>query len=127
VPEWILKKQILLQSIVYYEIGYRIIREFNLKTHSAFLDHVEHFDRVIREKLFEILQSKNIPNYLLKRITEIYCGTKIKEKLKKISYQKKRTINHEVRQVCPLSPTPFDNCMNEIILKWNQIYTKGIT
>ena len=80
-PDLVLKRQILLQPIVYYEIAYRIIREFYLETHSAFLDHVKNFGRVKREILFEILQSKNIRNLLLKSIIEIYSGTKIKEKL----------------------------------------------
>ena len=34
-------------------IGKRI--EFNLETHSAFLDYVKAFDKVKRDKLFEIL------------------------------------------------------------------------
>ena len=40
-------------------------REFNLESHFAFLDYVKAFDRVKRDK-FEILQSKHIPNVLLK-------------------------------------------------------------
>jgi hypothetical protein len=40
-----------------------IIREFNLENHLAFLDHVKDFDRVRRDKLFEILHSKNIHFY----------------------------------------------------------------
>jgi len=38
---------------------------------------VKAFDKVKRDKLFEMLQSKNIPNLLLKIIIEIYCGNKI--------------------------------------------------
>ena len=37
------------------------------------------------------------------------------------------TINHRIRQGCPLSPTVFNINLNEIIAKGNQIYTKGIT
>jgi len=65
-PEWILKRQIVHQSIVLYEIAYRKRRELNLETHVAFLDYVKVFDNVKREKLFEILLSKNVPNLLLK-------------------------------------------------------------
>jgi hypothetical protein len=53
-------------------------REFNLESHLAFLDKVKAFDKVKSDKSFEILQSKNIPNLLLKRVTEIYAGNEIK-------------------------------------------------
>ena len=49
-----------------------------METHLAFHDFVKAFNRVKRDKLFEILQSKNIPNLLLKRIIAIYSGNKIK-------------------------------------------------
>jgi hypothetical protein len=42
---------------------------------------VEDFDKVKRENLFEILQSKNIPNLLLKCVKEIYAGNEIKVRL----------------------------------------------
>ena len=40
-------------------------REFNLENLLAFHDYVEVFDKVKRDKLFEILQNKNIPKLLL--------------------------------------------------------------
>ena len=40
--------------------------------------NVKAFDRVKRDKLFEILQRKNIPNLLLKHVIEIYSGNKSK-------------------------------------------------
>jgi len=36
------------------------------------------------------------------------------------------TINHRFRQDCPLSPIIFNTLINEIIIKWNQIYIKGL-
>jgi len=42
------------------------------------IDCVKAFHRVKRDKLFEILQSKSIPNFVLKRVTEIYFGSKSK-------------------------------------------------
>ena len=63
-----------------------IIREFNLESHLAFLDYVKDFDSVRRDKLFEILQSKNIHILLLKSLIEIYFGNKTKVKI--INYLK---------------------------------------
>jgi hypothetical protein len=100
-------------------------REFDLDTHLAFPDYVKDVDKVRRDKLFEILQSKNIPNLLLKSIIEIYFGKKIKVKIK--NQLSDHTINHGVRHGCPVSPTLFNIYMNEIIVKWNQIYAIGIT
>jgi retron-type reverse transcriptase len=84
------------------------------------------FDKVKRDKLFEILQSKNITNLLLKSIIEIYSGNKTKVK-RNTQVSEERTINHGVSEGCPLSPALLNIYMNEIIVKWNQIYTKGIT
>ena len=83
------------------------------------------FDGVKRDKLFEILQNKNSPNLLLKSIIEIYPGNKIKEK-KNNRFSEEHTINHGGRLGCPLSLTVFNIYMREIIVKYNQIYTKGI-
>jgi hypothetical protein len=83
---------------------------------------VKAFDRVKRDKLFEILQSKNIPNLLLKSAIEIDFGNKIKVKL-----LEEHIINHRVRQGCPLSPTLFNTHKHDIIVKWNHTGTKGIT
>jgi len=47
-------------------ITYKKRKEFNLESHFAFCDYVKIFDKVKREKLFEILQNKNILNSLLK-------------------------------------------------------------
>ena len=92
-----------------------------METCFAFLDYVKAFDRVKRDKLFEILQSKNIPNLLLKSAIEIDFGNKIKVKL-----LEEHIIHHGIRQGCPLSPTLFIIYVNRIIVKWYQICTKGI-
>jgi retron-type reverse transcriptase len=96
-----------------------------LETHLAFLDYTNAFDRVKRDRLFEILQSKNSPNLLLTSIIEIYSGNKIKVKINS-KLVEEHTIYHGIRQGCPLSPTLFNIYMNEIIVKRKQIYTKAL-
>jgi hypothetical protein len=54
---------------------------YNLETCLLFLDCVKAFDRVIRDKLFDVLQSKNISNLLLKNVMEFNSGKKSKYKL----------------------------------------------
>lgn len=83
------------------------------------------FDKVRRDLLFDILQDKNIPNLLLQNIIEIYTDSKISVKINNCISERK-LVNNGVRQGCPLSPTLFNIYINEIILKWNQIYTSGI-
>jgi hypothetical protein len=51
------------------------------------------FDGVKKDKFFEILQNKNIPNLLLKSTIEIYSENKIKEK-KNNQFSEEHTINH---------------------------------
>jgi hypothetical protein len=51
---------------------------YNLETCLPYIDCVKAFDRVKRGKLFEILQSKIIPNVFLKHVLEIYSANKSK-------------------------------------------------
>jgi hypothetical protein len=53
-------------------------RDFNLLIHFARPDYLTAFDNVKMDRLFEILQSKNIPILVLKCTIENYCGNKIK-------------------------------------------------
>lgn len=62
---------------------------------------------------------------LLQNIIEIYTDSKISVKINNCISERK-LVNNGVRQGCPLSPTLFNIYINEIILKWNQIYTSGI-
>jgi hypothetical protein len=48
-------------------------REFNLETQFAFVDYEKAFDKVKRQKAFQNIKVKNIPNPLLKNILEYLC------------------------------------------------------
>jgi len=101
-------------------------RKFNLEIHLAILDYVKAFVRVEREKFVDILQSKNIPILLLRSVTAISSGNKIKSTINN-QVSEEHTINHGIRHGCPVSPTLFNIYTNEITVKWSQIYTKGIS
>jgi hypothetical protein len=62
---------------------------------------------------------------VLKIVIEIYSGNNIKAKINN-QLSEEYTINDRVRQGCPLSPTLFKIYINEITVKWSQIYTKFI-
>jgi uncharacterized protein (UPF0216 family) len=79
-------------------------KELNLKTHFAFLDCGKAFDKVKRQKLFNILKEKNIPNLSLKNILDIYTNNTMRIKISNNTTEE-RVINQGVRQDCPLSPT----------------------
>jgi len=62
-PELILKRQVLHDQLFNIKLLIENSREFNLKTHLSFLDYVKEFDKVTRNKLFEVLHSKIFPIY----------------------------------------------------------------
>ena len=100
-------------------------REFNLETHSLFIDYEKAFDNIKRQILFNILKSRHIPDTLLKAIVDIYTQNKILIKFNN-KLSKPVEINKGVRQGCPLSPTLFDIYLDEIITKWQKQDTIGI-
>ena len=98
-------------------------REFNLENLLAFHDYVEVFDKVKRDKLFEILQNKNIPKLLL-----IKYNRNLLWKQNKVTINNKLSEEHSINPYpCPISPIPFYHLHHEITVKWDQIYTKSIT
>jgi hypothetical protein len=56
-------------------------RQFNIKTHLAFIDFKKAFDKVNRNKLMKILKANNIPNQLIVAIYNIYKNNLIAIKM----------------------------------------------
>jgi hypothetical protein len=79
-PELIPTRQMFHDQLFSIKLLIENRREFNFKTRLSFLNYMKAFDKVTRNKLFEVLQSKNFSNLLLKNILEIYSGNKIKVK-----------------------------------------------
>jgi hypothetical protein len=69
--------------------------------------------------LFDILKSINIPDTLLKAIMDRQI--KFNSKSSKLA-----EINRGVCQVCPLLPTLFNICLDEIITRWHKEHITGI-
>lgn len=47
-------------------------REYNLETHSLFVEYEKALDSIQRHVLFDILKPRNIPDKLIKAIVDIY-------------------------------------------------------
>jgi len=96
-----------------------------LETHLLFIDYEKAFDNIQRQILFNILKSRHIPDTLLKAILDIYTQNKILIKFNN-KLSKPAEISKGVRQGCPLSPTPFNIYLDEIITKWQKQDITGI-
>jgi hypothetical protein len=52
-------------------------RDFNLETHLAFIDYNKAFDRVDRNKLWNILQQRGYPVHFIQAVQSLYNETKV--------------------------------------------------
>jgi hypothetical protein len=81
------------------------------------LDYENAFDEVRSLRLFRILHKINIPNPLAIAIINIYDNNEIKIKVGATLIQTIK-ISRGDQQSCPLLPTLFNICINEIITEW---------
>ncbi|MGP1927492.1 MAG: reverse transcriptase domain-containing protein [Arsenophonus sp. NC-LC2-MAG3] len=100
-------------------------REYNIRTHLAFIDLVKAFDFVNRKMLYNIMKHQGYPEHVTEVIETKYVGSKII-----INTGNTKTaeivINKAVRQECPLSPTLFNIRINGIVQKMKRKIVKGI-
>lgn len=85
------------------------------KVYCAFVDFKAAFDTVNRRRLFEIMKKRNIPEYLIDAIREIYASTPYE--IAKSSF----TTNTGLKQGCPLSPLLFaiyTSDMEKVLKNW---------
>ena len=90
-----------------------ITKARNDRLFLAFLDLEKAFDRVNRDKLFEILREYGIGEDTVKVIQNIYTGSKVKFVWKGIETDWVET-KSGVRQGCPLSPLLFNIYVREV-------------
>jgi retron-type reverse transcriptase len=72
--------------------------------HIAFIDLEKAFDRINRSKLWEILDKRGHPKYLINFLINMYNETKIKIELGDGRLSQEIFTNKGVRQGCSLSP-----------------------
>lgn len=100
-------------------------REFNLETHIAFIDFKKAFDKVNRQKLWEIMNIRGYPRHLIQALKGLY-------KRAEIVINTGRSISTElvttqgVRQGCSISPTLFNIYIDHIIRIWKEEVRGGI-
>jgi len=78
---------------------------------------VKAFDRVDREKLWNILYKRGIPHHLIAVIKSMYKGTKI-SLITNSRNVLTAGINLGVRQGCSMSPTLFNLYLDVAIRQW---------
>ena len=99
--------------------------EFNLETHFCFIDFEKAYDRVEREKLFEILRERKIPSSIIQIIKTMYDGTIIRVRLEN-EMSEYAEINQGLRQGCPASCVTFNIYIDHILREWYKTQPKGI-
>lgn len=90
-------------------------REHNKETHILFIDYKKAFDRVVREKLWDILERRGIPLHLIRVIKSMYKNSKITIT---DNETKMATINLGLRQGCSLSPILFNIYIDDVLREW---------
>ncbi|HYS62000.1 MAG TPA: reverse transcriptase family protein [Gemmatimonadales bacterium] len=99
--------------------------EHNLETHICFIDLEKAYDRVNRNKLFEVLNDLGVSGKIRRVIQSIYNNTKIQIRIgSKLSEHAE--INRGVRQGCPLSCVLFNMYMDHMVKEWQKKDPKGI-
>lgn len=92
-------------------------REFNIETHMAFIDYEKAFDRVLRTKMWEILERRGYPKRIINVIKSLYKETEIVIKLGE-DLSEPVQVNSGLRQGCSLSPTLFNIYIDNILREW---------
>jgi len=99
-------------------------KEHNLPLFLLFIGYEKAYDKVNRDKLWEMMKNKS-PNYLLNKIKCIYRNRKIRIKFND-GISEPIHINKAVRQGCGLSPVLFNVYINKIIQEFKTVIKKGI-
>lgn len=92
-------------------------KEHNLPTFLAFIDYEKAFDKVNRNKLWNIM-IKSYPQHLVRAIQSLYHENQIMIEINGKRNNTKKAINQGVRQGCPLSPALFNIYIDDIINRW---------
>ena len=98
--------------------------EFNLETHVAFLDLEKVFDRVDRNKLWQILDRIGIPYHLIEVIKSLYKNTSVQIDTR-MKILEKNVLTKKYDK-CNLSLALFNIYINDFLRNWKHKVDVGI-
>jgi hypothetical protein len=101
-------------------------REYNLETHTPFVDYEKYFDRLIRQKLWEILPRKGTPMHIVQVVKSLYKETLICVDMGNRVGNERMTANQGVRQGCSLSTALFNIYLDEMLDERSRQVSPGI-
>jgi sorting nexin-29 len=93
--------------------------EYNIDVHNIFVDYIQFFDSINRNKVIDSLNQHNIPSKLKKLIAVTLTGTNAIVKINN-EFTQKFNVQTRVKQGDPLSATLFCIAKDSILKKiWN--------
>jgi sorting nexin-29 len=95
-------------------------REYNTPTYIAFIDYEKAFYTISRTKLWKALNSKGIPQHLIRAIKSLCVNTKINISMRNKTSANYRETKQGVKQGCPVSPILFNLYIDEVTREWQK-------
>jgi hypothetical protein len=88
--------------------------EFNIELHNVFIDYIQAFDSVYRDKIIKCLNIYEIPSKIIKLTAKTLQDTKARVKINQ-NYTENFEISTGVKQGDPLSATLFSIVIDDIL------------
>jgi hypothetical protein len=88
--------------------------EFNIELHSVFIDYIQAFNSVYRDKIIKCLNNYEIPSKLIKLIAKTLQDTKARVKINQNCTEKFEILTG-VKRGDPLSATLFSIVIDDIL------------
>jgi hypothetical protein len=116
----------LYGQFIYNSATFGKHREYNIETQLLFVDYYKALDSVLLNKLWEIMNEKGIPAYLIRIVQSMYQNAAIVIRKDRTNDNSFVEINKAVRQDCPLSPVLFNIYIDKVITEWQHMIKQNV-